>query len=45
MKIVDDESVSFGLATYLRNQSYHVITIVEATTSGLKNTDVIEIVK
>ena len=45
MKIVVDESVSFGVATYLRNQGYEVLAIAEATTSGFEDTDVFEIVK
>jgi predicted nuclease of predicted toxin-antitoxin system len=45
MKIVVDESVSFGVATYLRRQRHDVIAIAEATTSGLEDTDVFEIVK
>ena len=45
MKIVVDESVSFGVATYLRSQGHDLIAIAEDTTSGLKDTDVFEIVK
>lgn len=35
MKIVIDESVSFGVALYLREIGYDVIAISERQTSGL----------
>ncbi len=44
MKIVVDESVSFGVVSYLRNEGYDVIAIAEAETSGLKDPDVFQIV-
>lgn len=43
MKIVVDESVSFGVAIYLRSQGHDVIAIAEATTSGLKFPYILEI--
>jgi len=45
MKIVVDESVSFGVVTYLRSKGYHVIAIAETGVSVLKDTDVFKIVK
>ena len=45
MKIVVDESVSYGVASYLRSKEYDVIAIAETVTSGLKDPDVFEIVK
>ena len=45
MKIVVDESVSFGVVSYLRNEGYDVIAIADAETSGLKGPDVFQIVK
>ena len=45
MKIVIDESVSYGVASYLSRMGYDVIAIAKAATSGLKDTEVFEIVK
>jgi len=45
MKIVVDESVSYGIVSYLRNKGHDVIAIAEALTSGLKDPDVFEVVK
>ena len=43
MKIVVDESVSFGVVTFLRDEGHDVIAIVEDS-SGLKDTNVFELV-
>ncbi|MCH8127885.1 DUF5615 family PIN-like protein [candidate division KSB1 bacterium] len=40
-----DESVSYGIASYLRNEGYNVIAIAEKETSGLKDSDVFQIIK
>jgi predicted nuclease of predicted toxin-antitoxin system len=45
MRIVVDESVSYGVVTYLRLKGYHVIAIAEMGLSGLKDSEVFEIVK
>ena len=45
MTIVVDESVSYGVVSYLRNLGYNVIAIAEPSTSGLKDPDVFQIVK
>ena len=44
MKIVVDESVSFGVVSFLRDESYDVIAIVEDS-SGLKDKNVFSLVK
>lgn len=45
MKIVVDESVSYGVISYLRSVGYKVIAITENPTSGLKDPEVFDIVK
>ena len=44
MKIVVDESVSFGVVSFLREEGHDVIAIVE-NSSGLKDQNVFELVK
>ena len=44
MKIVVDESVSFGVVSFLRDEGYDVIAIVEDS-SGLKDKNVFSLVK
>ena len=45
MKIVVDESVSYGVVTCLKESNFEVIAIAEAATSGLKDQEVFELVK
>jgi len=45
MKIVVDESVSYGAASYLKSKGYNVIVVAETGVSGLKDSDVFNIVK
>ena len=45
MKILVDESISFGVVAFLRNKGYQVIAIAEPATSGLKDPDVFQIVQ
>ena len=44
MKIVIDESVSFGVASFLKEKGHEVIAIAEGS-SGLKDSEVFELVK
>ena len=44
MKIVIDESISYGVVSYLRNEGHSVIAIAEQPTSGFKDEEVFEIV-
>jgi len=44
MKIVIDESVSYGIVSYLRNEGYSVIAIAEQHTSGFEDEEVFDIV-
>jgi len=45
MKIVIDESISYGIVSYLRNEGHSVIAIAEQPTSGFKDEEVFDIVK
>jgi len=45
MKIVVDESVSFGVVDYLRYAGYEVTAIMEKPTTGLEDKGVFELVK
>jgi predicted nuclease of predicted toxin-antitoxin system len=45
MKIVVDESVSFGVVSYLRDEGFEVIAIAESLTSGLRDPEIFAIVK
>jgi predicted nuclease of predicted toxin-antitoxin system len=45
MKIIVDESVSFGVVGFLRNAGYEVTGIMEKLTSGLEGKDVFDLVK
>ena len=45
MKIVVDESVSFGVVQYLRDKGHDVTAIAEGETAGLKDSDVFDNVK
>jgi predicted nuclease of predicted toxin-antitoxin system len=44
MKIIVDESVSFGVVDYLRDAGYDVTAVVEES-AGLKDADVFELIK
>lgn len=44
MIIVLDESVSYGLAEVLRETGYTIIAIVEASTSGMSDEEVFDLV-
>ncbi|MBC8181098.1 DUF5615 family PIN-like protein [candidate division KSB1 bacterium] len=44
MKIIVDESVSFGVVGYLKAAGYDVTGIMENPTSGLEDKDVFELV-
>jgi len=44
MKIVIDESVSYGIVTYLRSKGFFVIAIAESGVSGLKDPEVFELI-
>lgn len=43
MKIIVDESVSYGVVSYLRSDGHEVIAITEDPTSGLTDTEVFAI--
>ena len=45
MKIVVDESVSYGVVLFLRKKGYEVISIAEGVTSGLQDPDVYKLVQ
>ena len=45
MKILIDESVSYGVVSYLRSIGYEVIAIAEDPTSGLTDPEVFAVVK
>ena len=45
MTIVVDESVSYGIVSYLRSIGYKVIAIAEPSTSGFSDPDVFQIAK
>ena len=45
MIIVIDESVSYGVVSYLRSLGNRVIAIAEPSTTGLQDSDVFQIVK
>ncbi|MBN2088809.1 DUF5615 family PIN-like protein [candidate division KSB1 bacterium] len=45
MKIVIDESISYGVVTFLRDEGHSVIAIAEQPTSGTEDEAIFEIVK
>jgi hypothetical protein len=45
MNIIVDESVSFGVVIYLINLGYNVIAVAETETSGMKDSEVFDLVK
>lgn len=45
MKIVIDESISYGVVPLLRDEGYSVIAVAEQPTSGTEDEAVFEIVK
>lgn len=45
MKIIVDESVSFGVVQYLRDKGYDVTAIAEGETARLKDSEVYDSVK
>lgn len=45
MKIIVDESVSFGVVEYLRYHGHDVTAIADTATSGIKDIEVFEVVK
>ncbi|MCJ7812570.1 DUF5615 family PIN-like protein [bacterium] len=45
MKIIVDESVSFGVVRYLRDKGYDVTAIAEGKTAGLKDSELYNSVK
>lgn len=45
MKIIVDDSVSYGVVSYLKEIGFEVTAIMETPTAGLKDPDIFELVK